>query len=285
MPLSECSLSVKGTIMYASIRLGVSTAPLFPRPLEEIFRILEEQPVREIEIMPQSPAECGPDFARELLGHGKGDFRFCSIHFPLILHPFLYNPYPSAREYGRELCRGLAALAARLQSRVLVVHAPPKKMGTSPFIEVAAENIAYLCDLCAPSGIRVGLENSPNSPAETPHQMQEWAARIGRPNLGYVLDITHAHQSNLDPLDFIQALPSLMHLHVSDYHPQNGPHQPVGQGKVNWQRLAEALHRSDFEGHVILELATNTIGEDPAMTLRESIARLSAWLDMDRGGE
>lgn len=268
--------------MPTSIRLGVSTAPLFPRRLEEIFQLLKQQPIRELELMPQSPAECQPDFARALLGHSRG-FHFCSIHFPLILHAFLHNPYPSAREYGRELCQGLAALAARLESRVLVVHAPPKKMSTSPFIEVAAENIAYLCDLCAPWGIRVGLENSPHSPAETPHQMQEWATRIGRSNLGYVLDVTHAHQSNLDPLDFIQALPSLMHLHVSDYHPRNGPHQPIGQGEVNWQRLAEALCRSGFEGYVVLELATNTIGEDPAMTLRKSIARLRGWLDMDKG--
>ncbi|HIQ06082.1 MAG TPA: sugar phosphate isomerase/epimerase, partial [Anaerolineae bacterium] len=139
------------------------------------------------------------------------------------------------------------------------------------------------CDLCAPSGIQVGLENSPNSPAETPHQMQEWAARINRPNLGFVLDVTHARQSNLDPLDFIRTLPSLVHFHVSDYHPQNGPHQPIGLGKVDWRRLAGALHRSRFEGYVVLELATSTVGEDPAVTLRESVSRLSAWLDIDRG--
>jgi len=257
--------------------LGVSTAPLFPRPLEEIFHILRGQPLRELELMPQSPAECRPEFADELRHQAGRDFHVCSIHFPLILHPFLYNPYPSARDYGRWLCEGLARLAGRLESGVLVVHSPPKRMASPPFLETAVENIRYLCDLCAPMGIKVGLENSANSVAETPRQMREWAGRIARPNFGYVLDVTHAHQSKLNPLDFIEAL-DLAHLHVSDYHPEKGPHQPLGRGRVDWQRLVEALRRKGFEGCIIIELATDTIGEDPVATLKESVALLKRWL-------
>lgn len=258
-------------------RLGVSTAPLFPRPLAEMFSILREQPLREVELMPQSPAECQPEFAGDLTRHSGPEFHVRSIHFPLILQAFLYNPYPSAREYGRYLCEGVAALARQLRSHLIVVHPPPRNMAGPAFLEAAVASIRYLCDLCAGAGIEVGLENSPSSPFVAPEQLRRWGDSIARPNLAYVLDVTHAHQANLDPVEYVEALHPLKHLHVSDYHPERGPHQPIGRGQVDWSRLTEALCRKSFQGGVILELATSTVGQEPTRTLAESVARLQAW--------
>jgi len=258
------------------IHLGVSTAHFFPRPLDEIFAILRQQPLRCIELMPQSPAECQPGFAAELRRAAGDDFAFSSIHFPLILEPFLFNPYPSAREFGRELCRGLAQLAAALESSVVVVHSPPDRMSGPPFLQVARENTAYLCAQCGQHGVQIALENTASGPVRSPEQMRQWAASIGHANLAFALDTTHAHQAGLDPLDFIIGLPELMHIHASDYLCSKGPHQPPGTGEVNWSQLAQALAQRDFQGHIVLELSTETIGEDPIQTLRESASFLAA---------
>lgn len=265
--------------MDNAIHLGVSTAAFFPRPLDEIFLILRQQPLRCIELMPQSPAECQPGFAAELVRVAGEGFVFPSIHFPLILEPFLFNPYPSAREFGRELCRGLAQLAAALGSTVIVVHSPPRRMSRASFLQVARENTAYLCELCSHQGVKVALENTASGPIQSPGQMQEWSESIGHPNLTFALDTTHAHQAGLDPLAFLVSLPRLAHIHASDYLSQQGAHQPPGTGEVSWSRLAQALLQRGFQGHIILELSTKTIGENPVQTLQESASFLMSVFD------
>jgi sugar phosphate isomerase/epimerase len=228
--------------------------------------------------MPQSPAECRPSFAAQLKLVGGPEFTISSIHFPLILHAFLFNPYPSAREFGRQLCRDLAGLAGALGSTVIVIHSPSAKMSGPQFLAVARENMAYLCDQCADQGTLVALEHTESGAARTVPQMLEWADAIRHPNLGFTLDITHAHKIGADPVDFITGLPNLAHIHASDYGPVSGQHLPPGTGEVDWSRVSQALDRSAFEGQVILELSTHTIGADPVHTLRQSVAFLASTL-------
>lgn len=249
--------------------LGISTAAFFPHSLEEIFAILRGQPLRELELMPQAPSECRPEFARELAGYCGDEFHFCAIHFPSILQGFFTNPYPAAREYGRQLCGNIAALAGELGVKVIVTHAPWERMSSGPFLDVTIENFRVLCDACAERDVTVGLENLVSSPlVRTPKDLLTFAARIDHPNLGFVLDITHAHETGQDPVSFVEQVSPLVHIHASDFDPHKGQHRIPGDGIVDWKRLADGLRRADFSGQIVIEVVRGAFGDDPSADLK-----------------
>ena len=258
-------------------RLGVSTAAFFPRPLEDVLRILDQQPWKYIELMPQAPAECRPEFAGQIQEISAGRFDFCAIHFPLILQPFLFNPYPAAREFGQGLCAGLGRLAGALGCSVIVVHGPWERMSTGAFLEVTQANLRLLCDTCAGDGVMVALENTTSSPfGESPEAMVAFVEDIDRPNLSFALDITHAHQMNQDPLAYIRHLPELVHVHASDFAVAGGKrHLPPGEGIVDWPAIMDALCGKGFAGNFVIELLPETLGDHPVQTLQRSTAMLT----------
>jgi sugar phosphate isomerase/epimerase len=262
--------------MTDQLHLGISTAAFFPRPLPDTLDLLARLPWNAVELMPQTPHECTAAFADEVLALGAGRFHFCAIHFPQILAPFLYNPYPGALDFGRALCTGLAEQAGRLGSNTIIVHAPWPSMAAGAFYEATLVNLRHLCDVSRQHGVTIGLENTPSSQlAGSPQAMQAFAAAIDRDNLGFTVDITHAYQLKQDPLAYLQSLPSIAHLHVSDFGlDTRQPHVLPGRGVVDWPTLIAALKERQFRGNFILELLPETLDADPGPGLAESIAML-----------
>ncbi|MBK8021050.1 MAG: sugar phosphate isomerase/epimerase [Chloroflexi bacterium] len=263
--------------MNGKLKLGVSTAAFFPLTLEETFDILAQQPWNGIELMPQSPEECFPAFADELYALSGGRFEFCGIHFPQILAPFLYNPYPSAFEFGQEICRGLGELAGALKCTTIVIHGPWANMSKGAFMEATLANLRLLCDTAIRHDVIIGLENTPGSPnGSSPETMIAFAAQIDRPNVGYTFDVTHTYQMNQDPMVYLRDLPSIAHVHASDFNTEtNQRHTPPGQGVVDWNAVIGALWDRGFAGNFILELLWDTLQPDPVKALQESTALLN----------
>ena len=257
--------------------LGVSTAAFFPLSLEDTFSILEQQSWKGIELMPQSPEECRPEFADTLLELSEGRFDFCGIHFPQILAPFLYNPYQSAFDFGKQLCADISNLAGLINSSTIVVHGPWENMSTGLFLEATISNLRTLCDVGLKNGVIIALENTPSSPmGGHPEDMIDFAAKIDRPNLSFTVDITHAYQMGQDPMLYIEGLPHIAHVHASDFDlVTNERHTLPGQGAVEWGKIIKALHKMGFNGNFILELLPQTLGPDPVEGLKTSTALLN----------
>jgi sugar phosphate isomerase/epimerase len=261
----------------------VSTAAFFPRDLERTFGVLAQQPWRGIELMPQAPSECRPEFADYLNTLGGGRFVFCSIHFPQILDPFLYNPYPTAFKYGQQLCHNLAELACVLGCSTIVVHGPWENMSNGIFLKATLSNLRLLCDVSLKYDVIVALENTTSSPyGRAPQAMLDFAKVIDRPNLGFTVDITHAYQMGQNPMIYIQSLPEIAHIHASDFDTATGKgHMPPGQGVVDWSAIIGTLHERGFAGNFILELLPKTLGDDPVQTLQECTALLDSFFGDD----
>ncbi|MBW7881289.1 MAG: sugar phosphate isomerase/epimerase [Caldilineaceae bacterium] len=262
--------------MTPKLQFGVSTAAFFPQPLETTLDMLAQQPWRSIELMPQTPDECRPDFARTLLDLGNGRFQFCAIHFPQILAPFLYNAYPGAFAYGQQLCRDLGELAGALGCTAIVVHAPWANMSSGVALEATLANFRLLCDVCLPHNVLVALENTPSAPlSNSPETMVEFAQMVDRPNLSFTVDITHAYQLGQDPMIYLESLPEIAHVHASDYNTaRHQRHTAPGDGVVAWPAVIAALRARGFQGNFVLELLPQTLGDDPVQTLRQCTALL-----------
>lgn len=262
--------------MKTGPRLGISTSAFFPMPLEVIFDILGQQNWRWIELMPQSPAECQPAFAETLLSLADGRFEFCGIHYPHILAPFLYNPYPSAFAFGQQVCADLANLAGSLGCTSIVIHAPWERMAKGSYLEATLANFRLLCDRCAGHDVLVALENVPSTPiANSPEALIAFAELVDRPNLSFTLDITHCYQMEQDPAIYFESLPHIAHVHASDFiRATEQQHTAPGTGDVDWPGLVGALRNQRFAGNFVLELLPETLGENPAQTLRQCTALL-----------
>lgn len=264
---------------------GVSTSAFFPRPIEDTLDLLAQQPWRGVELMPQAPSECTPEFGDRLLRLGNDRFDFCGIHFPQILAAFLYNPYPAAFEFGQRLSRDLVMLAAVLGSRTIVVHGPWSSMAQGPFLEATLANLRLMCDLGLDRGVTVALENTPSSPmGASPSAMTAFAALVDRPNLGFTFDVTHTFEMHQEPMPYLLELPSIAHVHASDFDAAtNTQHTPPGHGVVDWRKIVRALAERAFSGNFILELRAASLGEDPVRTLSDSAALLDPIFDAEYG--
>jgi sugar phosphate isomerase/epimerase len=260
---------------------GVSTSAFFPRPIEDTLELLAQQPWRGVELMPQAPSECTPEFGERLLHLGNDRFDFCGIHFPQILAPFLYNPYPAAFEYGQRLSRDLVTLAGVLGSRTIVVHGPWPNMATGPFLDATLANLRLMCDLGLERGVTIALENTPSSPmGASPSAMTTFAAQVDRPGLGFTFDVTHTYEMRQEPMPYLRELPSIAHVHASDFDAAtNTQHTAPGHGVVDWQVVVRTLAARGFSGNFILELRAASLGEDPVRTLCDSAALLDPIFD------
>lgn len=265
--------------------LGVSTSAFFPRPIAETLDILAQQPWNGVELMPQAPSECTPAYGRFLLELGAGRFDYCGIHFPQILAPFLYNPDPSAFAFGQQLCRDLAEMAGVLGCRAIVVHGPWQNMSEGAFLDATLANLRVLCDVGAPHGVTIALENTPSSPMGASVQaMTTFAAQVDRPNFGYTLDTTHTYEMGQELMPYLHDLPSIAHVHASDFDlATSSRHTAPGHGDIDWHAVIGALAARSFDGNFVLELLAKSLGDDPARTLRASAALLDPIFDAAYG--
>jgi sugar phosphate isomerase/epimerase len=258
-------------------RLGVSTAPLYPASLESTLDTLAAQPWRHVELMPQAPSECRPEFAARLLEVAARRVSFCAIHFPQILMPFLFNPYPAAFEFAQELCGDLGELAGRIGARVVVAHGPWDKMAQGEFMKATLANLRRLGDACAQSGAVVAVENTTSSPlTDSPSRLAEFVTGIDHPAVSFALDITHARQLDQDPLDYIAKLPRIAHVHASDFgQVERREHLTPGDGDIDWPPIVSALLAKGFTGNFVIELRTYALTPDPVSALQRSATLLT----------
>jgi len=250
---------------------GVSTSAFFPRDLPAIASLLRAQPLRHVELMPQAPQECNPSFSKILRDSLGESFLVSSIHFPLVLHHFLADPYPAARAFARQLCRNLAELAESLGARTIIVHGPPRGMVGPDFLTVSQENIGYLADHCRRYGVTVALENTVGGVTETAIAIQSWIQTINRANVACCLDVGHAHRCGQDPILMARDLPNLVHIHVHGFHPDLGDHRTLQDGIVNWTDLSHQVQARDYQGGIVLELKPETLGDNPPQTLQRDV--------------
>ncbi len=267
--------------MHSLPTRGVSTSAFFPRPIQDTLSILANQPWRGVELMPQAPSECAPAYGRHLLDLSGGRFDFCGIHFPQILAPFLYNPDRSAFEFGQQLSRDVAELAGVIGARAIVVHGPWAKMADGAYLEATLANMRAMCEVGAPHGVTIALENTPSSPVgSSVETMVRFAELVDRSNFGFTFDVTHTYEMGQDPWRYLAGLPSIAHIHASDFDlATQRRHTAPGDGDVPWPRLIEALAARAFTGNFVLELLASSLGDDPAGTLRHSAALLDPLFD------
>lgn len=92
---------------------------------------------------------------------------------------------------------------------------------------------------------------------EAPDVMADLAeAMKGVENFGICLDYAHAALTDCPQQEWVRALaPYIRHMHINDNNWKNDLHQPVGQGKIDWNEYSRLMEEYGIETSVLVEVS------------------------------
>ena len=204
------------------------------------------------------------------------------------------SPYEYARLAGIELVKNRIAMAAALDSNVIILHLPP---AIEPGMEIAAAAgsayaddsrsgarsatksadpwLTQVCrslDALAPFarelGVRIALENMGYDDFT---RLRQLFSLYGSEFLGLCYDAGHG---NLDG----QGLTHLEHLkgrlisvHLHDNDGSGDQHKPVFSGTIDWGRLARIIAASAYKKCVSMEVSIHSSGFEDERAFLEHV--------------
>lgn len=177
---------------------------------------------------------------------------------------------------GLQLCHDLqiGTLVLFGGRRHVLIPAPWELVETVLF-----DGLDYLLDKAATLGITIGLENGPTLLLDHGNDVAKVCETVRHPNLGAVFDAANSFMVE-DPVKGLESL--LQHLvlvHLSDTTRDHWAHSPIGEGAIDFGRLAATLDAAQYEGPTVLEVIDTA---NPLGGLERSIRRLAAlrWWDI-----
>lgn len=139
---------------------------------------------------------------------------------------------------------------------IVTLHTGYAQFGSGSLDRAVENNIlslAKICDRAGQNDISVGVENAMNDRhmvGKTFREMEAILKGVDRGNLGITFDVGHAQLTgNIE--DYLSRKEYILEMHVHDNFGYTDEHLAVGEGKINWGRIYEAVH--DWECPMVLE--------------------------------
>ncbi|WP_424357279.1 TIM barrel protein [Methanocella sp. MCL-LM] len=139
---------------------------------------------------------------------------------------------------------------------IVTLHTGYAQFGSGSLDRAIENNIlslAKICDRAGQNDIMVGVENAMNDRhmvGKTFREMEAILKGVDRGNLGITFDIGHAQLTgNIE--DYLSRREYILEIHAHDNFGYTDEHLPVGEGKVNWNRVYEAINA--WECPLVLE--------------------------------
>ncbi len=172
--------------------------------------------------------------------------------------------WASLREYERlagiELVENRIAMAARLNSNVIILHLPrlvPEAPGGDPLWTAVRRSLDALAPFARSHGVRIALEN-----LDPPNFVfiGQLFSEYGSDFLGLCYDAGHGNLSGigLDQLEILKDRLISVHLHDNDGTGDH--HNLLYSGTVDWARLAKIMATSSYDKCVSMELSIGRSG-------------------------
>ncbi|HEX5404093.1 MAG TPA: sugar phosphate isomerase/epimerase [Pseudonocardiaceae bacterium] len=247
-----------------SIPIGLSTASVWPRPVEVAFRLAAELGYDGVEVMVWVDRDSQD--VRMLRRYARRyGVDVLALHSPcLLITQRVWSPDPEAR------LRMSVRAAQDLGARTVVVH-PPFRWQRR-YADGFADLVAELNDDGGPA---VAVENMfPVHPPGLRKQVTVSAfASVDPTEAGhryYTLDLSHTAAAGVDALDLaVRMGDGLTHVHLADGSgAPKDEHLVPGRGGQPCGQLCEDLRDNGFTGQVVLEVNTRH-SASPAVQVRD----------------
>lgn len=244
-----------------SIKVGVSTASLYPLHVEDAFAELARLGVKHAEVFANSTCEAGEPYIGQICGiRDANEMSVTSFHpFSSPMESvFLFSTYDRRVEEMVEMYRDFFGSMGRLGAKVFVLHGAilSSKCTVSHYLE----QFRMLSAVGREYGITVAQENVSYCMSGRLEFLKMMKRELGN-DAKFVLDLKQARRSGENPLEYVDTLgESIVHCHLSDGD-ESRDCLPVGKGKFDFSALARRLFAHGYDGAFIVELYRENYGE------------------------
>lgn len=250
------------------MKIGVSTASLYPLHAEDAFLELCGLGVKNIEVFANSIYEGAEECTSKILKL-KEEYGIDVTSFHPFSSPmesvFLFSTYDRRIDEMLEMYRGFFKSMNRLGAKVFVVHGAILSSKCSH--EHYFKQFRLLAEAGREYAVTVAQENVSYCLSGNIDFLKAMKRELGE-YANFVLDLKQARRSGANPLDYVSELcGSIVHCHLSDADSERDC-LPPGRGNFDFPELIGRLRGSGFDGAMVVELYRHDYGE--FSELRES---------------
>ncbi len=255
------------------MKIGVSSASLYPLHAEDAFRELAALGIKNAELFANSTCEAYDpvvsDIEATMRGNGMNIISFHPFSSPME-SVFLFSTYDRRIQEMIDMYSGFFKTMQRIGAKIFVLHGAILSSKCPP--EHYIKQFRLLAETAREYGVTVAQENVSycmSGDIEFLKMMKRELGDLAK----FVLDLKQSRRSHTDAFEYVRALwDSIIHLHISD---GDGDRDclPVGQGTFDFRRLMLEMSAMGYDGAYIVELYRENY--DSFDQLRESVDRLT----------
>lgn len=242
------------------LKAGVSTACLYPKPVEEALYDLALGGVSHVEIFLNTHSELRRSFISALIDiMRRFEISCASLHpFTSEIEPMmLFSAYERRVQDFLEYCRHYFAAMQALGAKIFVLHGN-KSVGDGD-VSLYFDRFFRIAELAEQYGVIVAQENVARCTSHSLAFLQQMQEQLGK-YAKFVLDVKQAVRSRENPMQMLQTLGShIVHVHISD-HGEYGDCLPIGNGSFSVRNFLRELAAVSPDCSVILELYRTSFG-------------------------
>lgn len=236
------------------VKIGISTASLYPATTEAALKYLAEQEIRNTELFLNTPSELSDSYLGQLCKIvNSSEIKVQAIHpYTSELESLLFfSDYPRRVEDGLELYRRYFEIGKKLKSKYLIFHGQNLR---NPYPSASGfKNMEKLLALAKDYGMNLLQENVARCVSSQLSYIREMKKYFGN-EIGFTLDIKQALRSDLSWEEVLEEMgENLRHVHLSDHDLTHDCLLP-GEGSMDLSSLKNKLKDKNFIGSLIIEL-------------------------------
>lgn len=240
------------------MNIGISTACLYPKPLEECLYELAVNGAPCVEIFVNTHSELKKSFACGIANMLK---RF-EVKCPSV-HPFtceletlmFFSDYERRFEDSLEYYRAYFRFMNIVGAEIFVFHGGKGNISR----ELYCERYSKLYRLGKEFGVTVAVENVSRCASSSSAFIRDIAKMLGD-EFAFVLDTKQAVRARENPMAFLDAAgKKTVHVHISDSG-ERGDCLLIGRGSFQFRRFFDKLNSLNPNANVILELYRSGFG-------------------------
>ncbi|MDE6501611.1 MAG: sugar phosphate isomerase/epimerase [Ruminococcus sp.] len=239
---------------------GVSTACLYPQPLEESLYSLAVNGISCTEIFINTHSELKKSFSHNISQLLKRfDVKCISVHpFTCEIETMMFfSEYERRIDDILEYYKLYFDFMNTVGAKVFVFHGG--KNGSGKNKDFFCERYSRLYRLGKTFGITTALENVVRCRSASSAFVKEVADMLGN-EFAFVLDTKQAVRAGENPLSFLDSAgKNTVHVHISDSG-ELGDCLPIGKGRFRFRQFFEKLNSFNPDCSVILELYRSGFG-------------------------
>ena len=248
------------------MKLGISTASLYPLETEKALTELCKSGVKYTEIFFNCSFELEPEFIKELSKIAKEyGTEITAVHPTMSLAEsfMLFSNYDRRLKEGLDDFKRYGEIAAELGAKYVILHGG-KPNGILNDLEYCER--FSLVNNCVKQGGGILLqENVVKFRAGDLGFLKMMVENLGD-EIGFCLDVKQSKRGGYTPFDVIDAVgKNIRHLHISDNSSSKDCMLP-GKGTFDFKRLFSRMEELSFSGTYIIEVYRNAYKEYKELT-------------------